>query len=438
MTVASNANKNTYDGNDSTTTFPITFPTSGIVASEIKVYITDSLGISTEIFTNFTTDLEALTVEYPTTGSALATGDQIVIVRELPFTQTTDLKNQGHLDSEALEVAYDRLTYLCQQLREVLDRTASGDVSADEFDTDALIAETEAIMALSIASAAAEASAAAASAVAAAASAASAQGTVITFTDASLAGGILTITHNLALSSPYILPMNLVDNNQIEVEADEITFLANTITIDLGSYGALAGTWGCFYGGSPASSIPLPDPTGEVALNLVRVNAAQTAYETYTYSLSVAAVSDVNTGTLNSSAVTPDSLAGSNLGERIVELLCFNYTTEVSTGDGAGYFVVPSSMTGMNLVEVHAQVITAGVTGTTDIQLYNLTQTADILSTKITIDSTETGSDTAATPAVINAAEDDLATYDVIRVDIDSVSNTAPEGLIVTLIFRLP
>ena len=82
--------------------------------------------------------------------------------------------------------------------------------------------------------------------------------------------------------------------------------------------------------------------------------------------------------------------------------------------------------------------MTAGTTNTTDIQLHNLTQTADILSTVITIDSGETGSDTAATPAVINTAEDDLQTNDLIRVDVDAVSTTAAKGLIVTFIARLP
>ena len=52
---------------------------------------------------------------------------------------------------------------------------------------------------------------------------------------------------------------------------------------------------------------------------------------------------------------------------------------------------------------------------------------------KLTIDSAETGSDTAATAAVINTSNDDLATNDVLRVDIDAVSTTPPQGLIVTL-----
>ena len=89
-------------------------------------------------------------------------------------------------------------------------------------------------------------------------------------------------------------------------------------------------------------------------------------------------------------------------------------------------------------MEVHAEVITAGTTGTTDIQIANVTQAADMLTTKITIDSGETGSDTAAAAAVIDTANDDVATNDLLRVDVDAVSTTAAKGLIVTLGFQRP
>lgn len=83
----------------------------------------------------------------------------------------------------------------------------------------------------------------------------------------------------------------------------------------------------------------------------------------------------------------------------------------------------------------HAEVITAGTTGTTDIQIYNVDNAVDMLSTKLTIDSAETGSDTAATAAVINTSNDDVDENDVIRIDVDAVSTTPAVGLIVTLGF---
>lgn len=112
--------------------------------------------------------------------------------------------------------------------------------------------------------------------------------------------------------------------------------------------------------------------------------------------------------------------------------------SSVSTGDGKFYFKAPAQIDGMNLTGVHAEVITAGTTGTTDIQIHNVTGAVDMLTTKLTIDSAETGSDTAATAAVIDTANDDVSEHDVIRVDVDAVSTTAPQGLIVTLEFDLP
>ena len=121
---------------------------------------------------------------------------------------------------------------------------------------------------------------------------------------------------------------------------------------------------------------------------------------------------------------------------KTVQVAPVEWSTDVATGNGQHYFVIDSTIGGMDLVAVHAEVITAGTTGTTDIQIHNVTQATDMLSTKITIDSGETGSDTAATPPVIDTANDDVAQYDVIRIDVDAVSSTAPQGLIVTLEFE--
>ena len=123
---------------------------------------------------------------------------------------------------------------------------------------------------------------------------------------------------------------------------------------------------------------------------------------------------------------------------KTVEMVVFDFTTDTATGDGKFYFHVPAALNGMNLVTVHAEVVTAGTANTTDIQIHNVTQAADMLSTVITIDTGETGSDTAATPAVIDTGNDDVATNDVLRVDVDAVSTTAAKGLIITLEFREP
>ena len=152
----------------------------------------------------------------------------------------------------------------------------------------------------------------------------------------------------------------------------------------------------------------------------------------------LATAAETTTGTDATRAVTPDGFAGSDFGIRYVQCVVFDFGTDVATGDGKFYFHIPAALDGMNLVEVHAEVVTAGTTNTTDVQIHNATDTADMLSTKLTIDSTETGSDTAATAAVIDGTADDVAENDVIRIDVDQVSTTAPKGLIVTLGFQLP
>jgi len=112
-----------------------------------------------------------------------------------------------------------------------------------------------------------------------------------------------------------------------------------------------------------------------------------------------------------------------------------DFTTNTAVADGVFYFRIGNKIGSSNLVSVHAEVITAGTTNTTDVQIYNVDNALDMLSTKLTIDSTETGSDTAATAAVINTSNDDVDLNDVLRIDIDAISTTAAQGLIVTLGF---
>lgn len=170
------------------------------------------------------------------------------------------------------------------------------------------------------------------------------------------------------------------------------------------------------------------------------ITTSDSASDTAAGIVELATAAETTTGTDTGRAVTPDGLAGSIFGTQVVQLMVFDDSQDVATGDGAGdlFFRVPSTMNGMNLVSVAACVQTAGTTGTTDIQIHNVTDTADMLSTVITIDSTETDSSTAATAAVINAATDDVATGDILRIDVDAVSTTAPKGLLVELQFRLP
>jgi len=96
----------------------------------------------------------------------------------------------------------------------------------------------------------------------------------------------------------------------------------------------------------------------------------------------------------------------------------------------------------MDLVEVHAEVSTAPVGAVLIIDIYNATDGASMLdggNDRLTIDAGDTGSDTATDPVVIATGADDIATNDVIRVDVKQIgSGTAGSGLVVTLGFRIP
>lgn len=114
--------------------------------------------------------------------------------------------------------------------------------------------------------------------------------------------------------------------------------------------------------------------------------------------------------------------------------------TNTATGDGKAMLRIPNWMKGYIVTDQEAYVSTPGTTNTLDIQLRRNRRTnattranADILSTKLTIDSTEYDSQDAATPAVINASNDDLDPGDVVFVDVDAVHTTPAQGLVVEL-----
>ena len=113
--------------------------------------------------------------------------------------------------------------------------------------------------------------------------------------------------------------------------------------------------------------------------------------------------------------------------------------TNHATGDGKQYFPTPEYLNGWDLTDVRVHVITAGtVSGLFSVMVHNLTQAVDMLSTVCSVDPTELTSDTAATPVVIDTAEDDITTGDVLRIDFDAVHGTVGQGCYVELKFELP
>jgi len=176
---------------------------------------------------------------------------------------------------------------------------------------------------------------------------------------------------------------------------------------------------------------------------LTFLNVADGADATASASTSVAGkvelaiASEVNTGTSDALAVTPDSLAGSYAGRKTVYMKVLAEDAAPTVTNGLMHFTVPSELNGMNLIDADAVVKTASSSGLPTFGIYNLTDTVEMLSTDITLDTTELNSYTAATQPVVDAAHDDVVTGDIIRIDC-SVIGTGTLGLDIILVFGLP
>jgi hypothetical protein len=138
------------------------------------------------------------------------------------------------------------------------------------------------------------------------------------------------------------------------------------------------------------------------------------------------------------SVVTPLNLAAGSTtmpAARMMQVVVTDPNgADLATGDGQAYVTIPAELNGANLVAAHASLTTAG-SGTTTVQVRNVTQNADMLSTPITVDAGETSSYTAATQPVIDGGNDDVATGNIVRVDVDTAGAGA-KGLTVLLTFR--
>jgi hypothetical protein len=111
-----------------------------------------------------------------------------------------------------------------------------------------------------------------------------------------------------------------------------------------------------------------------------------------------------------------------------IQLAASDETTALTAGTAKVTFRMPHAMT---VTEVRASLTTAQASGsifTVDINEGG----SSILSTKLTIDNTETTSTTAATPAVISDTA--LADDAEITIDIDQIGDGTATGLKITII----
>jgi len=109
-------------------------------------------------------------------------------------------------------------------------------------------------------------------------------------------------------------------------------------------------------------------------------------------------------------------------------IACSDETSDLATGDDKAQIRLPFQF---ELTGISANVNTAPVGSTISIQVQE--DGSDILSTPITIDASETTSETAATPPVIS--DSTLASNSIISIDLDQIgSSTAGTGLKINLV----
>jgi len=136
-------------------------------------------------------------------------------------------------------------------------------------------------------------------------------------------------------------------------------------------------------------------------------------------------------GTMSGSSLT---VIGRPLIQRIVAIPLCDGATACAAGSGST-FRVPKMMDGMTMSGVTLDASIPGTTGTMTVQLWNQTDNCYMLSTAVTLDTTEPSSDTAATPPVINAACRVIGNGDRIIPQVSGVHTTPAKGVTVQLHF---
>ncbi len=138
MTISTQLNKITYNGDGSTTQWTFSFPGQSVGA--ILVYVTDSQGnVVQQSAVNYSVSLNAPiapnptsvggTVVFPLSGTPLAPGNKLTIRRLLPMTQQTSFPNQSVIYPPIVETDDDYLTMVDQQLQEQIGRSIMVNIS---------------------------------------------------------------------------------------------------------------------------------------------------------------------------------------------------------------------------------------------------------------------------------------------------------------------
>lgn len=244
------------------------------------------------------------------------------------------------------------------------------------------------------------------------------QDTIAGFTGAGKSlGSLATATYPSLTELSYVKGVTSAVQTQINAKAPTASpSFTGTVTLPTGLTGVIRAD------------------SGVVSVDTDVTDIVTAASDTTAGKIEIATTAETNTGTDATRAVSPDGLSQSYAGQKAVSILVFDGTTDVSTGDGKAYITIPAALNGMNLIRAQATVVTAGTTNATTVMIHNKTDTQDMLSGAISIAS----AGTVGTVGTINTTYDDVATNDILRIDVDSVSTTAPKGLMVVLEFGLP
>jgi len=207
------------------------------------------------------------------------------------------------------------------------------------------------------------------------------------------------------------------DSISIAVDDD---FLLNTGDVGTGVYD---------FGGAasfeiPNGGTPTTNTTGQIAIKTtITDHTGMIQYYDGTESLYAVGIPTTNLNTTDGHMVAYNATNNEfeMRGEKVVIML-YASATEASlvTGVTKDYIVMPFAMT---ITEVYATVNTAP---TGSVCTFDINNGFSILSTKITIDSSEFSSKTAATPPVVSNTS--IASGDRITVDVDGVGSLTPGG----------
>lgn len=131
MTISVTNSLQTFEGNGSNTIFTFSFP--AVSAADITVLYTDSNDVLTTLSpASYTVTMNPVApgslwsiggvIEYPLSGSPIASGTSITIQRVLPLQQTADISNQGNVYPTVTEQALDTL---CMEIQQISARTGA-------------------------------------------------------------------------------------------------------------------------------------------------------------------------------------------------------------------------------------------------------------------------------------------------------------------------